>query len=411
MTTLFFRLASIGALTGLVACATPPPPAPPVPKNVVATVEGQATVQNGAVLLAKKQALQDAVRVASQQSAVAVQSQSSMGRDNRLLESMTMRTAAAVSNTRVLREWQSDGIYHVQAMVELSPTGTCQPNYRKRIIATAFPRVVQEQLSDYESNDLDNGIPREINNLLMESNQFIGINFTNVALYPRPDLAPDLQERNEYELSKVVKMANKSGAQFVLSGVLRDMEIASDEYMQGSGVQGLLNSWKRHITGSRNIGIDVYVHDGMTGALLFQRRYVDKSSGDVFIPASYTVGSDGFRSTATGQKITDIIHNASGDIAAALSCYPFSARIADIKGDKIYIDAGAQEKLNVGDQLIVYSAAGDNVVLDGGNSAVANKQPSSVLTIQSVTPRYAVGSLEGVVKKPSIKIGDWVRSQ
>ena len=411
MTTLLFRLASISALVGVVSCATTPPPAPPAPKNVVATVEGQATVQNGAVLLAKKQALQDAVRVASQQSAVAVQSQSSVGRDNRLLESMTMRTAAAVSNTKVLREWQADGIYHVKAMVELSPTGTCQPNYRKRIIATAFPRVVQEQLSDYESNDLDNGIPREINNLLMEYNQFIGINSTNLAIYPRPDLAPDLQERNEYDQSKVVKMANKSGAQFVLSGVLRDMEIASDEYMQGSGVEGLFNSWKRHITGSRNIGIDIYVHDGMTGALLFQKRYVDKSSGDVFIPASYTVGSDGFRSTATGQKITQIIHDASADIAQSLSCYPFSTRIADIKGDKIYIDAGAQEKLNVGDQLIVYASAGEGIQLDGGNSFTSNKQPTNVLTIQSITPRYAIGTLEGVVKKPNIKIGDWVRSQ
>jgi hypothetical protein len=149
----------------------------------------------------------------------------------------------------------------------------------------------------------------------------------------------------------------------------------------------------------------------MTGALLFQKRYVDKSSGDVFIPASYTVGSDGFRSTATGQKITEIIHHASTDIAQSLSCYPFSTRIADIKGDKIYIDAGAQEKLNVGDQLIVYATAGDGIQLDGGNSFTLNKQPLNVLTIQSVTPRYAIGTLEGVIKKPNIKIGDWVRSQ
>lgn len=325
---------------------------------------------------------------------------------------MTMRSAAAVSNTKILKEWEASGIYHVKAMVELSPTGMCKPTYRKRIIATAFPRVAAEQISDYETNDLDNGIPREINNLLMESNQFIGINATNVALYPRPDLAPSLQENTDYQVSKVMKMANKSGAQFVLSGVIRDLKIASNEYVNGSGVEAFANSWMRNISGKRNIGIDVYVHDGMTGTLLLQKRYVDKSEGDVMIPASYAVGSDGFRTTETGRKITDIIDKASHDIEQALNCYPFSTRIADIKGDRIFIDAGAQEKLNVGDQLIVYGSVNGSLNLDGGSSFIASdKQPVSVLTIQSLTPRYAIGSVEGSVSKLGIKVGDWVRSQ
>ncbi len=409
MATLLFRLAALSAVLGTASCTTTSP------QNLsqnIATVEGQAAVHNGAVLLAKKQALQDAIRVASQQSSVAIRSQSSVSSNNLQLDSMSMRSAAAVSNTKILREWQAGDIYHVKAMVELSPTGMCQQPYRKRILATAFPRVAQEQISDYETNDLDNGIPREINNLLMESSQFIGINATNIALYPRPDLAPETQERDPYQTSKVVQLANKSGAQFVLSGVIRDLEIATDEYMTGSGIEALANSWMRHLSGKRNVGIDVYVYDGMTGALLLQRRYVDKSEGNVMIPASYTVGSDGFRTTETGKKITEIIDKASNDIQQALNCYPFATRIADIKGDKIFIDAGAQEKLNVGDQLIVYGTASDGLRLEGGSSFVtSDKQPVSVLTIQSITPRYAIGSIEGSASKLGIKVGDWVRSQ
>lgn len=407
-----FRLATFSVIIGVSACASVTTEQNAAQQQNIVTVEGQAAVQNGAVLLAKKQALQDAIRVASQQSSVAVHSQSSMDNNNRLLDSISMRSAAAVSNTKVLREWEAGGIYHVKAMVELSPTGMCSPTYRKRIIATAFPRVVQEQISDYETNDLDNGIPREINNLLMESSQFIGINATDIALYPRPDLAPNFQDRDAYQLSKVIQMASKSGAQFVLSGVIRDLEIASNEYMRGSGVEALVNSWARQISGKRNIGIDVYVHDGMSGALLLQRRYVDKVEGDVMIPASYTVGSDGFRTTETGKKITEIIAKASTDIEQTLNCYPFATRIADIKGNQVFIDAGAQEKLNVGDQLIVYGTASGNFHLDGGSSFIANdKQPVSVLTIQSVTPRYAIGSIEGSASKLGIKVGDWVRSQ
>lgn len=411
MATRFFKFAVVSAVLGVVSCANvQKQEESSYPQNIV-TVEGQAAVHNGAVLLAKKQALQDAIRVASQQSSVAVNTQSSVSNNNLQIDSITMRSAAAVSNTKVLKEWESGGIYHVKAMVELSPTGTCSQTYRKRMIATAFPRMVQEQISDYETNDLDNGIPREINNLLMETGKFIGINATNVALYPRPDLAPSLQENTSYQVSKVVQVANKSGAQFVLSGVIRDLEIQSDEYMNGSGISALVNSWERHISGKRNIGIDVYVHDGMTGALLLQKRYVDKSEGSVMIPASYAVGSDGFRSTETGQKITEIISKASNDIEQALNCYPFSTRIVDIKGDRIFIDAGAQEKLTVGDQLVVYGTASDGLHLDGGSNFVtSDKQPVSILTIQNITPRYAIGSIEGSASKLGIKIGDWVRS-
>jgi hypothetical protein len=414
MATRLFKLTALSAvLFGTISCATTSETVvTPVATSNIVTVEGQASIQNGAVQLAKKQALQDAIRVASQQSSVAVHSQSSVKDNQMQLDTTTIRSAATVSNTKILKEWETGGIYHVKAMVELSPTGMCQPMYRKRMIATAFPRVAAEQISDYETNDLDNGIPREINNLLMESNQFIGINATNVALYPRPDLAPSLQENTDYQVSKVVKIASKSGAQFVLSGVIRDLKIASSEYMTGSGVEAYTNSWMRHISGKRNIGIDVYVHDGMTGALLLQKRYVDEASGNVMIPSSYTVGSDGFRSTETGQKITEIISKVSNDIQQNLNCYPFATRIADIKGDRIFIDAGAQEKLNVGDQLIVYATASDGLNLDGGSSFIQNdKQPVGVLTIQSVTPRYAIGTVEGSAKKSGIKIGDWVRSQ
>lgn len=410
--TRLFKLATIVAALGVASCATTSSSTQSTTASNIVTVEGQAAVQNGAVLLAKKQALQDAIRVASQQSSVAVHSHSSVDTDSRLLDSISMRSAAAVSNTKVLREWESGGIYHVKAMVELAPAGMCLQPYRKRMIATAFPRMVQEQISDYETNDLDNGIPREINNLLMESGKFIGINATDIALYPRPDLAPNFQDRDPFAPSKVLQVASKSGAQFVLSGVIRDLEIATSEYMNGSGIDALVESWQRHISGKRNIGIDVYVHDGMSGALLLQRRYVDKVEGNVMIPASYSVGSDGFRTTETGKKITEIIDKASRDIEQALNCYPFASRIADIKGEKVFIDAGAQEKLNVGDQLIVYGTASSDFRLDGGSSfIVSDKQPVSVLTIQSVTPRYAIGTIEGSASKLGIRVGDWVRSQ
>jgi hypothetical protein len=77
----------------------------------------------------------------------------------------------------------------------------------------------------------------------------------------------------------------------------------------------------------------------------------------------------------------------------------------------VFIDAGTQERLNVGDQLVVYSTGGNDLNLDGGISFVGkDKQPAGVLTITNVTPRYSIGSLETPARDLGIRIGDWVQS-
>ncbi|TAK63590.1 flagellar assembly protein T N-terminal domain-containing protein [Methylobacter sp.] len=404
------------------------------PRTDVITAEGQAAINNDMPLLARKQALQDAIRQASMQSSVNIHSRTLVDQNDVSLDTFALSTAASVNNTTVVKEWPANNIYHVIAMVELSADNSCTTHYRKRIIATGFPLAKQEQVTGYETQDLSSGIPRELNNLLIESGDFIGSNATNINLYPRADLAPALQDQSAYRSSnfgagasgtgivelqsntayrpsKVMQLAVSNGVQFVLSGVIRDLEVESTEYMRGAGPLAYVRSLAREVVAKRGIGIDVFVHDGFSGALIYQQRYVDTVDGDVWIPASYTVGSERFNSTSTGEKIAQIIDRASVDIRHSLSCYPFATRIIDIKNDKVVIDAGTQERINVGDQLAVYTTSGNDLNLDGGTSFIGrDRQPTGVLTIRSVTPRYSTGKLEIPARELGVKVGDWVKS-
>jgi hypothetical protein len=381
------------------------------PRANVVTVEGQAVINKNMPQLAKQQALQDAIRQASMQSSVNLHSQTTVDQNNVSLDTVSMRTAATVKNTKIIKEWTSGNIYHVVATVELSADNSCSAHYRKRITATAFPLAKQEQVSGNETQDLYVGIPRELNNHLTESGDFVGSNATNVNLYPRADLAPEIQDRGAYHPSSVMQIAASHGAQLVLSGVIRDLEVESSQYIRGEGPLAYAKSLVRDLVATRGIGIDVFVHDGFTGALLFQQRYTDDVVGDVWIPATYTVGSERFNSTSTGAKIAQLINQASMDISQALSCHPFATRIVEIKDNKIFIDAGTQEKLNVGDQLMVYSTGGDDLNLDGGTSFVGkDRQPAGVVTLINVTPRYSIGNLEAPARDLGVRIGDWVQS-
>ncbi len=140
------------------------------------------------------------------------------------------------------------------------------------------------------------------------------------------------------------------------------------------------------------------MHDGYTGALLFQHRYkdiVDSSFSSIWIPDNVMVGSIDFKSSSTGNVITEIINQAVPDIQASLSCFPFYTRILKTEGNKIFIDAGAQERINQGDQLVVYRSSGAIHAINSDQEIVGlYKKAAGIMTITEVAPLFSVGELE-----------------
>lgn len=349
------------------------------------TAEGSAFVGQGGKEQARREAVDAAVGIASEQ--------------------LKSRNAGAtlVSDIKVVDEWQDGNVYHVQVLALLSDKPACGSVYRKKIVATGFPVMNPDQISSSESQDLFAGIPREINNRLMETGEFIGRNLTNTVLYSRPDMAPEILPSTMYIGSSIQNIARQYDAQFVLSGVIRDFKIESTEYVRGSGLFAEIKSMVRDMVGRRGIGIDVYVHDGFTGALLFQHRYSDSILGDVSLPAGYTVGSERFDSTPAGHKITRIIKQASEDIYGVFNCYPFASRVTQVVGKHIIIAAGAQDKVKPGDQFKIYQQ------INSGQSSVLGES-QGVLTITDVTSNSAQGTIDADGQVLSVHPGDWVKS-
>lgn len=311
-------------------------------------------------------------------------------------------SALLISDVKVVDEWRDAEIYHVQVLAVLSDKQRCGSPYRKKILATGFPIMNTYQISGTESQDLYSGIPREINNRLMETGDFIGRNLTTTAIYSRPDLAPEIQAVDNVNDSLIVNLAKSHDAQFVLSGVIRDFRVESTEYVRGSGVLAEFKSLARDFVGRRSVGIDVFVHDGFTGALLFQHRYTESIVGDVSLPSGYTVGSERFNDTPAGHTIDEIIQEASEDIHKLFGCYPFTTRVLQATNNRIVIAAGAQDKIKMGDKLMVYAAP--------GRGSLGFGETQGILTITDVGANTAVGSLDSNAASRIVRPGDWVKN-
>ncbi len=365
------------------SCAKPKPEiAEPDIKPVqrIITVQGQAIIQNGAKLLARKQAFRNAINNVS------------------IKLNDTARTDLILGSTKVVDEWIENKVYHLQALTVLSNDQQCNAPYRKKLLATGFPIASAGQISANETQDLYSGIPREIMNILIESGDFIGKNETHTVLFARPSMAPEIEDQHRV----IRQLAQPYHAQFVLSGVIRDLEVESTEYVRGAGIFAQAKSLMRDFVARRGIAIDIYVHDGISGSLLFQQRYTNTALGDVWIPSGYTVGSERFKSTPTGNRISEIIQSVSKDIRQLFSCYPFSAQILKVENKKIYIAAGAQDKLKPGDNLVVYAS---NL-----NAGLQENKLIGVVNIQDVQTNFSVGQMELVSDTRRIKAGDFVKS-
>ena len=350
------------------------------------TVQGSAPISALGVERARQMAIDDAIANASLQ----LKSSGS--------------GPVQVGDIKVVDEWQEGNAYHVQVLAVRSEEKSCHSPYRKKIVATGFPLMNPAHVSGMESQDLFSGIPREISNQLMESGDFIARNLTTTALYGRPDLAPEIYATGSYSGAVLLDIAKRADAELVLSGVIRDFQIESTQYVRGSGVLAQLKSSMRDYVARRSVGIDVYVYDGFTGALIFQKRYSDSILGDVSLPTGYSVGSEGFESSSAGHAISQIIHQASEDIQQLFDCYPFAARVTQVENNRIVIAAGAQDKVRVGDRFMVYSAGFKDTAGMGFSDSIG------MMVISEVGPSMAAGTLDDVTGLSRVRSGDWVRS-
>ncbi|MEY4717505.1 MAG: hypothetical protein RL563_123 [Pseudomonadota bacterium] len=373
-------------LSGCVGGKTQSSPEPDAP-----ITHNQVTIHASAPMsgTSREHARQSAIDNATQQAAIELKGSAQ---------------SVLMSDIKIVDEWQEDGQYHVQALARLSKNNKtgCNSAYRKKIVATAFPLMNLDQIAGTETQDLFKGIPREIGNQLMETGNFITRNQTDIVLYARPDLAPEVPlEGIGLSGSSLLRIARLNDAQFVLSGVIRDFKVESTEYTRGAGILAQFKWALRDIAARRSVGIDVYIHDGYTGALLFQQRYTDSILGDIYLPSGYTVGSERFEANPAGHAISEIIRMASQDIGQFLTCYPLTARVTQVNNNQVTIAAGAQDKIRVGERLLVYAAGFTHTVGLGFNETLG------LLTINTVGPTLATGTLDdnhGVVRP-----GDWVR--
>lgn len=372
-------------------------------------VVGQAPL-NGAISYVRQQALDDALRQASLRAGAQISSTQLMEHGVIEEDRVRLRSDAQVKDVEVLWEEQQDGLYQIAIRADVSALAMC-PNssqrYRKAIAITGFGLAQPMHATLGQLQNIEQDLPRVLLNTLNDRGATHAMDATRTSLFQDPRRAPSA-ETPQQRLTTSISLATQLGAQYVVSGVVRDLA------MQGEALEsepGITDKWLS-LAGFESSGtqrqfvVDVFVHDGLSGAMLFQRSYA--TYGDWDIPRQQRVGfaSPRFWQTGYGHEVREVLTSVVDDLDEVLRCQPFMARVVKARGNRLHIEASAGAGIRPGDKFQVYrTSTFYNLDLEPRTEL---SDMATEVVVKQVQPQFVVAEMKYTAEHLAIQRDDMV---
>ncbi|MBU2039976.1 MAG: flagella assembly protein FlgT [Gammaproteobacteria bacterium] len=374
-------------------------------------VTGEAPL-SGAISHAREQALQDAMRQASLRAGAQVSSTQLMSQGVVQQDDVQVRSNAQLKNIEVLWEDQAGGLYQVAIRADVTPQAMCPAStqrYRKAVAVAGFGLARPQQATLGQLQNIEQDLPRVLVNTLNNRGAIHALDATRTSLYQDPRRAPSM-ETAQQRLTTSVALATQLGAQYVVSGVVRDLSMmgeAGNDSRRASGADSWLDLLGLEDSNrDRQFVMDVFVHDGLSGAMLFQRSYSAHGAWDRPARERVPFASPHFWQTPYGAEVRELLSGVVDDVDEVLRCQPFMARIVKAKGNRLHIEASAGAGIRPGDKFQVYRT-GTFYNLDLEPRTELSDMATEVV-IKQVQPQFVVAEMKLTAEHLAIQRDDMV---
>jgi len=374
----------------------------------VVEVEGQAPI-DGSINHARQQALEDAMRQASLRAEAHVVSTQLMSKGAMQQDKIELKSQAKIKDVEILWEDTHDGLYRVAIRADVKPVQMCRSqgnNLRKAVAVTGFGLVSAKQTSLGQLQNIEQDLARVFINTLNDGGQMHALDASHIGLYADPGNAPSSQNQQRH-LTTSMALAQNLGAQYIVSGIVRGLDTLSSVSDKASKE----DSWLT-LTGlmdepaKRQFVIDVFVHDGFSGALIFSNSYSTQGKWNLDRMANVRFASPAFWQSHYGHAVKDVLASAIDDVSMSLRCQPFMAKIIKTDGKRLHIEALAGAGIRPGDKFSIYrSGTFYNLDLE---PRVELTNTDMKATVKQVQPQFIVADLTMSAQQLSIQRDDIV---
>jgi curli biogenesis system outer membrane secretion channel CsgG len=266
----------------------------------------------------------------------------------------------------------------------------------KRTIAVGKINAIPGLIGPYTAAAAGPGVAAMLSTALDHSGRFI--------VAERDDLTQILSEQEMVANGVAQGTAGpKAGAiipaQYLIVGAVTELSIDDKGSNVGIGVGGLPNG----LFGGLSL-------NGQTGRVAMDLRLVNTRTGQVEDSfsvrktlssksvglnggyKSITIGGNQFWNTPLGEAMRAALDEAVVRIAADVAKGGWDALVAQVSGDTIYLNAGSEAGLKIGDRLVVERVTG--ALTDPATNRVLAMQKARLANIEitAIDPKFATGS-------------------
>lgn len=355
---------------------------------------GHATIHDGNVEQARSEARQAAMRDLALQYEARISSSDTVENGELVQSSTRVSSTATVRDAEVVDEFRNGNLLRVIVRGDVvSGNGDeCKAGaareLRKRVAVTGFPIVSPEQGGNQVLDNAGERLPQALVARLQREGNMQVLGNTSLQLFGNLADAPTSRGNiAANHLTNVVQLARELGAQFVVSGVIRDMGL-SDPNAWGSSIIDKMQRGIGVVDTSRRFEVELMVFDGFSGSPVYRKRFETSAQWDP--QGSDGISASGFESSKWGRAVSGVIDRMVGTVNESLACQPFMTRITRVDGDRVTLESGATAGLRPGVEMDVYRT---RRYFDSLNGTPELTDAGVAITLNNVHPDFSTGQM------------------
>ena len=360
--------------------------------------EGSALIHNQDMASAKHQALRNASQQALLQAGAHISSTQTLDQGVIRIDNLHVRTLGSLSNVRVLEEQIRGDRVWIRMRADVTTTQNCalgdaHTRYTKSAAIAAFPLLNRGQAALGNLYDAEQLLPYELTKVLNSDAVLRAMNASQLAVNPAPETAAAFQQ-DQGPISEALQNFRELDVQFIVSGVIRDLSPYDPSRHDEQEILKVLYDQfdfrgRQHL---RNFAIDVFIHDGFTGTLLFSHSYRTAGFWDAKDVDAVGFFTPAFLKTDYGQNVRRLLGQVSQDLNQALQCEPFRARIVRTQANKLTFNAGSVVGIQPGDQFRLLRKS---VFFNNLNQAhIRLEDTRTSVVVNEVQPRFSIANMD-----------------
>ena len=218
----------------------------------------------------------------------------------------------------------------------------------------------------------------------------------------------DLAASGRMAKSTTAKKGKAIPAQILIKGKITEFEENTSGGGQGFSIKGISLGTKKS---TASIAVIIQLIDSTTGEVIDSKRVEGEArSGGLSIgySGSFDLSSSNFKKTPLGKAVQMAIDRAVEHISKKLSKIPWKGKVVTLKEGIVFINAGENANVQVGDTFQVLREGEALIDPDTGIDLGSEATKLADIKVTDVQPKFSKAKIEGVAGV-EIAAGDLIR--